>query len=357
MVTRGLPHNAIHVVCHNGGMAKGLRLALGVPQGKYILKDGKGNSGALIPGDESEAGSSAGRTIRTKPLAFVVPPLRPRSMGLLTSPVSPLNFETPKDTQGRSESSSTTPLLPGRGKGTKKPERMTYTIQHDETLHVASSDWYFGHETLTVIYPPHISHAEDERDDQDYQSPSVILVYESDNEDGRSITGADGMSSDSDSDSEYSGSQREHVSDVTTISVSTGGDFSINDLVTQHSGLTLDVSFPSTVSERDLGSIMELGVLQPMVNAMLVPALDLTGATDVHSDDEDLWCTHAISGVACHCLTARNLDAVQDILKELRRVESRELRRHEATEWHHPRSEPDRRSNQVWEELTVDLLF
>ncbi|EGO52002.1 hypothetical protein NEUTE1DRAFT_54160 [Neurospora tetrasperma FGSC 2508] len=355
MVTRGLPHNATHAVCHNGGMAKGLRLALGVPQGKYILKDGKGNSGALMPGDESKAGSSADRTIRTKLLAFVVPPFRPRSMGLLTSPVSPFNFETPKDTQGCSESSSTTPLLPGRGKGTKKPERMTYIIQHDDTLHVASSDWYFGHEALTVIYPPHISHAEDERDDQDYQSPSVILVYESDNEDGRSIAGADGMSSDSDSDSEYSGSQREHVSDVTTISVSTGGDF--NDLVTQHSGLTLDVSFPSTVSERDLGSNMELGVLQPMVNAMLVPALDLTGATDVHSDDEDLGCTHAISGVACHCLTARNLDAVQDILKELRRVESRELRRHEATEWHHPRSEPDRRSDQAWEELTVDLLF
>ncbi|KAK3488519.1 hypothetical protein B0T13DRAFT_491277 [Neurospora crassa] len=338
MVTRGLPHNATHAVCHNGGMAKGLRLALGVPQGKYILKNGKVNSGALMPGDESKAGSSAGRTIRTKPLAFVVPPFRPHI-------------------QGHSESSLTAPLLPSRGKGTKKPERMTYTIQHDDTLHVASSDWYFGHETLTVIYPSHINYAEDERDDQDYQSPSVILVYDSDNEDGRSITDADGMSSDFDSNSEYSGSEREHVSDVTTVSVSIGGDFSINDLVTQHSGLTLDASFPSTVSERDLGSIMELGVLQPMVNAMLVPSLDLTGATDVHSDDEDLGCTHAISGVACHCLTARNLDAVQDILKELRRVESRELRRHEATEWHHPRSEADRRSDQAWEELTVDLLF
>ncbi|EGZ76809.1 hypothetical protein NEUTE2DRAFT_153621 [Neurospora tetrasperma FGSC 2509] len=299
MVTRGLPHNATHAVCHDGGMAKGLRRALGVAQGKYILEDGKGNSGALTQ-------------------------QYPYFRAVAKAP---------------------------------KSLRMTYTIQHDDTLHVASSDWYFGHETLTVIYPPHINYAEDERDDQDYQSPSVILVYDSDNEDGRSITEADGMSSDSDSDSEYSGSQREHVSDVTTISVSTGGDFSINDLVTQHSGLTLDASFPSTVSERDLGSIMELGVLQPMVNAMLVPALDLTGATDVHSDDEDLGCTHAISGVACHCLTTRNLDAVQDILKELRRVESRELRRHEATEWHHPRSEADRRSDQAWEELTVDLLF
>lgn len=248
---------------------------------------------------------------------------------------------------------------------------MAYTIQYDDTLHVASSDWYLGHETLTVVYPPYINYDEDEGNEEEYhESTSVILVYD-DNEDGTSTTNeasvelagylragwADGMSSDSDSDSEYSGSRREHVSDVTTISVSTGGDFPINDLLTQHSELTMDVSFPSTMSERDFGSMVELAVLQPMANVMLVPALDLTGATDIHVDDEHLGCAHAISGEACHCLTARNLSAVQDILKEVRRAEGRELRRHEAAEWQHPRSEPDRRSDQAWEELTVDLLF
>lgn len=247
---------------------------------------------------------------------------------------------------------------------------MAYTIQYDDILHTASRDWYLEQETLSVVYPSDLSYADDEDDDEEYHDAmSVTLAYD-DNGDGMSATEgartelsgslaiwADGSSSDSDSDSEYSGSRREHVSDITTISVSTGGDFPIDDLMTQHSELTFDVSFPSTVSERDIGSLMGLAVLQPIVNVMMVPALDLTGAIDVQSDDEDLGCPHAISGVACHCLTARNLSAVQDILKELRRVEDRELRRHEAAEWHHPRSEPDRRSDQAWEELTVDLLF
>lgn len=249
---------------------------------------------------------------------------------------------------------------------------MAYTIQYDDTLHTTSNDWYLEQETLSVVYPSNISYVDDEEDDEEYHDAmSVTLAYDDvgdgmDTTDGArtELSGslravwADGSSSGSDSYSEYSGSRRERVSDMTTISVSTGGDFSIDDLMTQHSELTFDISFPSTVSERDIGSLMGLAVLQPVVNVMMVPALDLTGAIDVQSDDEDLGCPHAISGVACHCLTARNLSAVQDILKELRRVEDRELRRHERADWHHPRSEPpDRRSDQAWEELTVDLHF
>lgn len=248
---------------------------------------------------------------------------------------------------------------------------MAYTFHHNDTLHVASGDWYLDHDTLTVVYPPYIDYddeGDDEGEDEEYHdSVSVIIVYDGTEDEtstadtlSMELSGslravwADESSSDSDSDSDHSGSRRERVSDITTISVSTGGDFHINDIVSQHSELTMDVSFPSTISERDFGSMAELAAFQPYTNFFMVPALDLTGATDVHSDDEDLGCNHAISGVVCHCLTARNLDAVQDILKDLRKAESRELRRHEAAEW---RSEPDRRSEQAWEELTVDLRF
>lgn len=301
---------------------------------------------------------------------MVVLPFKLRFTGVLTLLVSPF-ASNPPDIQHCTGASSTTPLLLGLGKGTQKHKRMAYTFHHDDTLHVSSGDWYLGHDTLSVVYPLDISYVEVEEEEEEFRTArSVVFAYD-DNDDGASTSDGISMelsgsvravwegnsSSDSDLDSDYSGSRREHVSDVTTISVSTGGDFPLNDLVTQHSELTFDVSFPSTRSERDFGSMVEFAVLQPMANFMLVPALDLTGATDVHSDDEDLGCPHAISGVACHCLTARNLSAVQDILKELRRVEDRELRRHEAAEWPHGRSEPDRRSEQAWEELTVDLLF
>ncbi|KAK3395384.1 hypothetical protein B0T20DRAFT_33287 [Sordaria brevicollis] len=249
---------------------------------------------------------------------------------------------------------------------------MAYTIHYDDAFHTASSDWYLEQDMLSVVYPSDISYVDDEDDDEEYHgATSVTLAYDNLG-DGMSATeGArtelsesfavwpDGSSSGSgsDSDSEYSGSRRERVSDITTISVSTGGDFFIDNLLTQHSELSFDVSFPSTVSEHDIGSLMGLGVFQPMVNVMMVPALDLTGAIDVQSDDEDLGCPHAISGVSCHCLTARNLNAVQDILKELRRIEDRELKSHETANWQRPRTEPDRRSDQAWEKLTVDLHF
>ncbi|KAK3948865.1 hypothetical protein QBC32DRAFT_267980 [Pseudoneurospora amorphoporcata] len=248
---------------------------------------------------------------------------------------------------------------------------MAHPIHYDDILHIASSAWYLGNQNLSIAYPLDISYVEVEEDDEElHEATSVVFAY-GENDDGTSTTDgtsmelsgslravwADDLSSDSDSDSDYSGSRREHVSDVTTISVSTGGDFPINDLVTQHSELTFDVSFHSTVSERDFGSMAELAGFQTWENMFLVPGLVLTGATDVHLEDEDLGCNHAISGVVCHCLTARNLSAVQEILKDLRRAEGRELRRHEAAEWPHPRSQPDRRSEQAWGDLTVDLRF